>query len=304
MTTLVVMAAGLGSRYGDLKQMDAMGPHDETVLDYSVFDAMQAGFNRVVFVIRAEFEDAFKDRIGSRYANRMDVAYALQDLRDVPEGYCVSPERTKPWGTVHAVLAARAVLYESFAVVNADDFYGREAYQRIFNFFNNAPGIPSSEGDHYCMVGYKTCNTLSSSGGVNRGICVERDGFLVTVEEHTNIAIDIDTVCRGNNLSGHRVPVSLDAISSMNIWGFTPTILTHMAHHFELFLAKCGTSLTAECYIPSVVDDLIRMNHADCQILPTSSNWFGVTYPQDKAVCVQKIHQLIDAGVYKANLWG
>jgi len=306
MSTLLVMAAGLGKRYGDLKQMDAMGPHGETVLDYSVFDAVQAGFGRVVFVIRAEFEEAFKARIGSRYANRIQVAYVLQDLNDVPTGYSISPGRTKPWGTLHAVLAARDVLDGPFAVVNADDFYGREAFFSIAHFFTDIEGkraIPG-ESDHYCMMGYKVRNTLSGNGGVNRGICMEKDGFLITAEEHTDIRLDSDGVCRGNNLAGKRVPVSLEAVSSMNIWGFTPSMLVHMAEHFQAFLRSSGASLTAECYIPSVVDHLIQSRLADCRILPTASNWFGVTYPQDKAVCVDNIQRLIAQGVYAADLWG
>jgi hypothetical protein len=305
MNTLLVMAAGLGKRYGDLKQMDAMGPHGETVLDYSVFDAMQAGFGRVVFVIRAEFEEAFKARIGSRYANRIHVAYVRQDLHDVPTGFSIPPGRTKPWGTLHAVLAARDVLDGPFAVVNADDFYGREAFFSIAHFFTAIEGkraIPG-EPDHYCMMGYKVRNTLSGNGGVNRGICMEKDGFLITAEEHTDIRLDGDGVCRGNNLAGKRVPVSLEAVSSMNIWGFTPAVLAQMAQHFEAFLRGNGTSLSAECYIPSVVDSLIRNRLADCCILPTASHWFGVTYPQDKAICVNNIQKLIAAGVYKADLW-
>lgn len=303
MTTLLVMAAGLGKRYGDLKQMEAMGPHGETVLDYSVYDAMLAGFRRVVFVIRAEFEEAFKARIGSRYANRIEVAYALQDLEDVPPWFSIPPERIKPWGTLHAVLAARKLLTSPFAVINADDFYGRDAYARIARFFSETlPG--SGEADHYCMVGYRIRHTLSGNGGVNRGVCVEKEGYLVTAEEYTDIAVDSDGCCRGNNLAGQRVSVSMDAISSMNIWGFTPAVLPQMARHFESFLRQHGASLTAECYIPSVVDRLIREGKADCRILATDSNWFGVTYPQDKAGCVGNIHGLIATGVYKADLWG
>jgi len=313
MNTLLVMAAGLGKRYGDLKQMDAMGPHGETVLDYSVFDAMRAGFERVVFVIRAEFEAAFKARIGSRYANRIQVAYVLQDLQDLPAGFSVPSGRTQPWGTLHAVLAARDALDGPFAVVNADDFYGREAFSSIGRFFadiGEKSAISGGTGqlgdpriDHYCMMGYRVRNTLSGNGGVNRGICLEQDGFLISAEEHTDIRLDSDGVCRGNNLAGKRVPVSLEAVSSMNIWGFTATVLAHMAKHFEAFLEVNGESLTAECYIPSVVDSVIRNRLADCRILPTASNWFGVTYPQDRAICVDNIRKLVSAGVYPADLW-
>ena len=296
------MAAGMGSRYGSLKQMDAMGPHGETVLDYSVFDAMRAGFRRVVFVIRADFAEAFKSRTAARYGGRIEINYAYQDLHDLPEGFSVPQGRVKPWGTLHAVLAARDLLTGPFAVINADDFYGRDAFECLARFLgeekHTGPGP-----DHFAMVGYKIGATLSSNGGVNRGICRAQNGLLVAVEEHKGIAVEADGVCRGTNLAGEKVPIPTEAISSMNTWAFTPAILRHMSDHFTAFLEARGTSLTAESYIPDVIDSLIRNGKADCRILETDSLWFGVTYPQDRVHCQESIRQLIAAGDYEADLW-
>ena len=302
MATLLVMAAGLGSRYGSLKQMDAMGPHGETVLDYSVFDAMRAGFHRVVFVIRPEFAETFKSRNAARYGKRIEVEYAYQDLHDLPDGSSVPPGRVKPWGTLHAVLAARDQLTEAFAVINADDFYGRDAFERLARFLSKE--YPTGQvPDHFAMVGYKIGATLSSNGGVNRGICRQETGFLVAVEEHKSIAVEADGICRGINLEGKKVQISTEAISSMNTWAFPPTILRHMSDHFADFMKNRGTSLTAESYIPDVVDNLIQSRKADCRILETDSQWFGVTYPQDRLLCQAKIRQMIAAGDYEADLW-
>ena len=303
MKTLLVMAAGMGSRYGGLKQMEAMGPHGETMLDYSVFDALQVGFRRVVFVIRAEFAQAFQDQIGSRYKGGIEVGYAFQDLHDLPEGFAVPAGRVKPWGTLHAVWAARKAVNGAFAAVNADDFYGRDAYLQVARFLDShnqppGPGKPH----HYCMVGYRIEKTLSGYGGVNRGICSEHEGLLKTVQEFKNIAVDADGVCRGDDPTGLRQRVSPAAVSSMNIWGFSPAIFGQMGEHFARFLRRNGASQTAESYIPDVVDDLIRSGQADCRILPTESDWFGVTYPQDKPSCVQSIAGLVSIGAYPRNL--
>ena len=296
------MAAGMGSRYGRLKQMDAMGPHGETVLDYSVFDAMRAGFRRVVFVIRADFAEAFKSRTAARYGERIEIDYAYQDVHDLPGGFSVPLGRVKPWGTLHAVLAARDLLTEPFAVINADDFYGRDAFECLARFLGKKN--PSRQGpDQFAMVGYKIGATLSSNGGVNRGICHEQNGLLIAIEEHKGITVGTDGVCRGTNLAGELVQISTEAISSMNTWAFTPAILRHMSEHFAAFLQARGTSPTAESYIPDVVDSLIRNGKADCRILETDSRWFGVTYPQDRVYCQERIRQLITSGDYEADLW-
>lgn len=300
--TLLVLAAGMGSRYGGLKQIEPMGPNGETVLDYSVYDAIRAGFTRVVFIIREEFADAFKSHLGAKFADKIKVEYCYQDLHDLPEGFTLPEGRTKPWGTSHAILTARHLIHSHFAVVNADDFYGSDSYQQITSYFRETE-TSNGNKDHYCMVGYKLSNTLSEHGAVNRGICKESSRFLQTVEEHTGILMENDGICRGQNLAGDRVEISPSAISSMNFWGFSANLMNHLQAHFTEFLNAHGTEMTSECYIPTVVDTLLHAGKADCSILETSSSWFGVTYPEDKTACVKSIQELIAAGEYPANLW-
>lgn len=300
--TLLVLAAGMGSRYGGLKQMDPMGPNGETVLDYSVYDAIRAGFSRVVFIIREDFAEAFKTEIGAKFADKIEVDYAYQDLNDLPEGYSLPEGRTKPWGTTHAILAARNAINSPFAVINADDFYGSDSFQQITSYFDET--AKSTDGvDHYCMVGYKLANTLSDHGTVNRGICSDKDGFLVDVEEHLDIQVEPDGICRGENLVGDRVEISTSSIASMNFWGFPPSIMQDLERHFIAFLKERGTEMKSESYIPTDVDMMLKSGKADCNILETSSSWFGVTYPQDKEMVVTSVNKLIDQGEYPANLW-
>jgi hypothetical protein len=293
----------MGSRYGGLKQMDPMGPNGETVLDYSVFDAIRAGFSRVVFIIREDFAEAFKSHMGDKFADKIEIDYCYQDLNDLPENFKLPEGRTKPWGTSHAILAARNIIDSHFAVINADDFYGRDSYQQITSYFKETENLESAK-DHYCMVGYKLSNTLSEHGAVNRGICKESNGFLDTLEEHTGILIESDGACRGENLAGNRVEISPSAIASMNFWGFSGSLMGHLESHFIEFLKLHGNEQTSECYIPTVVDNLLNTGKADCNILETSSSWFGVTYPEDKISCVASIRALIAAGEYPENLWG
>ena len=219
--TLLILAAGMGSRYGGLKQIDPMGPNGETVLDYSVFDAIRAGFGKVVFVIRRDFADAFKTAVGDKFRDRIEVAYAFQELHDLPEGFTIPVGREKPWGTAHAVRAARNDIDSPFAVINADDFYGQDAYQQLADYFNQSNDEPELRT---CMVGYRLENTLSEHGSVNRGLCLVEDGFLKGVEEHTVIAKGEDGIVRGSNLTNQRVNIAADAIVSMNFWGFTPAL--------------------------------------------------------------------------------
>ncbi|PQJ29023.1 sugar phosphate nucleotidyltransferase [Rubritalea profundi] len=300
--TLLVLAAGMGSRYGGLKQMDPMGPNRETVLDYSVYDAIRAGFGRVVFIIREEFADSFKTRVGHKFADKIEVDYVFQDLNDLPEGFSLPQGRVKPWGTTHAILAARNVMAAPFAVINADDFYGSDSFQQISSYFTETAN--TSDGvDHYCMVGYKLGNTLSDHGKVNRGICSDTDGFLSKVEEHLDIELESDGMCRGENLAGDRVKLPIDSIASMNFWGFPASIMQDLENNFIEFLKQRGTEMTSECYIPTDVDAMIKSGKADCNILETSSLWFGVTYPQDKDMCVASITKLVEQGCYPANLW-
>lgn len=299
--TLLVLAAGMGSRYGGLKQMDPMGPNGETVLDYSVFDAIRAGFGKVVFVIREDFAEAFKEGVGARFAGRIEVDYAFQKLDDLPQGFEVPEGRTKPWGTAHAVRAARHVIDGPFAVVNADDFYGADAYAVIARWFGNL-GQPGGKS-RYSMVGYPLRNTLSDHGAVNRGICRTGDDRLLSdVEEVVDIARGGDGVVRGSRLDGSITEIPDDSPVSMNFWGFTRSFFAELEEHFTRFLETHGGELKSECYIPTVVDDLIRSGLADCTVLETRANWFGVTYPDDKPHVVESIAALVAAGDYPSPL--
>jgi len=298
--TLLVLAAGMGSRYGGLKQMDPMGPNGETVLDYSVYDAIRAGFGRVVFIIREDFAEAFKQGVGARFADRIQVDYVFQKLDDLPSGFSVPEGRAKPWGTSHAVRAARHVVKEHFAVINADDFYGHDAYLRAAAFFN---GLPAGALDAMAMVGYPLENTLSDHGHVNRGICkIDPNGLLTNVEEYLNIEREADNVVRGNALDGIRRAVPDGSLVSMNFWAFSPAFFTQLEEAFTRFLGESGTQMKSECYIPTVVDQLIHGGYAQCPVLRTTSQWFGVTYPEDKPVVVESIRKLIAAGEYPEKL--
>ncbi|MDP0498418.1 MAG: NTP transferase domain-containing protein [Verrucomicrobiota bacterium JB024] len=284
--TLLVLAAGMGSRYGGLKQLDPMGPHGETLLDYSLRDAAAAGFEKAVFVIRREFEEAFREGVGDKAAALMEVEYAFQALDDLPVGFSVPEGRAKPWGTAHAIRAARSVVHDPFIAINADDYYGADAYARILNHLRE---LNPGDAGELCMVGYPLKNTLSPHGSVNRGVCRLDSGLLQTVEEHTDIREEADGKVRGVNLAGERVDIPADAPVSMNFWGFTPALFGVLEEHFTAFLQKHGGELKSECYIPTVVDDLIRAGRARCTVLPTSGEWFGVTYPADKPLVQQRL---------------
>ena len=291
----------MGSRYGGLKQMDPMGPSGETVLDYSVFDAIRAGFGRVVFIIREDFADAFRESVGARFAGRIEVDYAFQKLDDLPGDFTVPESRVKPWGTAHAVRAARNLVKEPFAVINADDFYGRDAYARAADFLRR----PTTETGraHYGMIGYPLVNTLSDHGDVNRGICThDENDLLSTVEEYVKIEREEDGVVRGTSLDGSRREVSEHLPVSMNFWLFTPGFFDHLESEFSHFIENFGKLEKSEHYIPTVVDSLIRSGKADCAVLETTSMWFGVTYPDDKPHVVASIAKLIEAGEYPADL--
>ncbi len=291
----------MGSRYGGLKQMDPMGPNGETVLDYSVFDAIRAGFGRVIFIIREDFAEAFKNGVGARFADRIKVDYAFQKLEDLPAGFSVPAGRTKPWGTAHAVRAARHMVNEPFAVINADDFYGKDAYVCAAQFFSKT--APKPQKSHYALIGYPLSNTLSDHGDVNRGICTQgTDGLLTEVEEYVKIQRDEDGIVRGNTLAGVRNRVDEEAPVSMNFWAFSPCFFDHLEADFTEFLESHGQVEKSEYYIPTVVDNLIDEGKADCEVLTTSSHWFGVTYPEDKPHVVESIKTLISAGSYPSPL--
>lgn len=299
--TLLILAAGMGSRYGGLKQMDPMGPNGETVLDYSVFDAIRAGFKRVIFIIRKDFAEAFQSGIGARFAGKIEVDYAYQALDDLPDGFRVPEGRAKPWGTSHAVRAARYLLNGPFSVINADDFYGRDSYVQAAAFLNRSSADSSKE--HYAMVGFQLEKTLSDHGDVNRGICkMDENGFLLSVEEVVKIQREADGLVYGDYLDGQRGIVPAGCMVSMNFWAFSAVFMQHIEEHFEQFLIEHGTKEKSECYIPTIVDECIQKNTADCAVLPTTSSWFGVTYPDDKPHVVASIRALIDAGEYPASL--
>ena len=294
--TLVVLAAGMGSRYGGLKQVDPVGPSGEAILDYSVFDAIRGGFGKVVFIIRKDFEAEFKEKVGSKYEGMIPVDYCYQDLNDLPGDFKVPEGRTKPWGTAHATRSARTVVNEPFAVINADDFYGRDAFAKLGAF------LSAAEPMQFAMVGYKLDLTLSENGSVARGVCeVAEDGSLKSVTEMTKL-VRAGDVAENREDELNPVKVPLDARVSMNLWGFTPELFTELERRFPLWLAENGTKEKSEWYIPFVVDELIREGKASCKVLPTESSWFGVTYRDDKPYVMAEIRKLVDAGEYPENL--
>lgn len=295
---LMVLAAGMGSRYGGLKQIDPVGPAGETVLDYSVFDALAAGFGKLVFVIRRDFEQSFREKVGRRFESRVDVRYVFQELGRLPGGHTPPAGREKPWGTGHAVWCGAGELTEPFAVINADDFYGADSFRQLGRFLASADvaGHPA----RCCMVGFKLMNTLSEFGSVSRGICtVDADGFLADVNEVTGIdhaGVAIGQPAGPGQISG-------DAIASMNCWGFTPGIFPSLERQFAAFLAARGQELKSEFYIPSAVTGLIGAREATVAVLPTGSSWFGVTYREDRPRVVASLQALVQAGAYPASLW-
>lgn len=297
---IVVLAAGMGSRYGGLKQMDPMGPSGETVLDYSVFDAIRAGFSKVIFVIREDFAEAFRETVGARFADQIEVAYAYQKLDDLPEGFSVPDGRNKPWGTSHAILAARHEIDRPFAVINADDFYGADAYQQAAGFLTREP--PASAKAHYALVGYQIVNTLSDHGAVNRGICQISDGLLLGVEEVVEISRKETDQIEGRGIDGRACLIDEDVVVSMNLWAFPVSFLDGLMKHFADFLKDHGNELKSECYIPTVIDTFINNGVADCHVLETSSSWFGVTFPADKPHVVASIKALVETGNYPTPL--
>lgn len=298
--TLLILAAGMGSRYGGLKQLDPMGPHGETVLDYSVFDALRGGFGKVVFVIRRDFEEEFRSKVGSKFDQRVPVEYAFQALDDLPEGFSVPEGRVKPWGTTHAVLAAEGVIDGPFAMINADDFYGEDAFAKLAANLNQL--TPKDGKAQYSMVGFQLKKTLSEHGSVARGVCTSKDGKLATVTEMTKI-VKTDDGARNEEDPANPVELTGNELVSMNFWGFTPELFPQLREAFVDFLKQHGNDPKSECYVPKVVDTLIKEGKADVEVLETSSSWFGVTYPEDKEVVVGSIKKLTDNGEYPSPLW-
>ncbi len=298
--TLLILAAGMGSRYGGLKQVDPVGPNGEAIIDYSIYDAIRAGYGKVVFVIRESFAEAFKNSFNSKLEGKIDVDYVFQELDNVPEGIEISGERTKPWGTGHAVLVTKEAINEPFTVINADDFYGPAAYQMIAQYMN---GVYENQPPHYCMVGYKLKYTLSEHGYVSRGVCETDDkGFLKTVVERTHIErIEERIVTKLND--GSEMELTGDEDVSMNIWGFTPSYFEFLEEAFGKFISENAGNPKAEFYIPTVVNDLIEKREIKMKVLESKDKWFGVTYKEDKDEAVGNIAELIKQGVYPERLW-
>ncbi len=294
--TLLVLAAGMGSRYGGLKQIDPVGPAGETIIDYSIFDALRAGFGKLVFVIRRDIEEAFRETVGSRFEKRVAVDYVFQSLEDIPPRFTVPAGRTKPWGTTQAILLAADAIHEPFAAINADDFYGAESYGEL------AGHLTSGSAD-YAMVGFVLRNTLSDFGSVARGVCqVSPDGFLKDIVELTRIERD-GNGARNTDPSGNVTALSGEEPVSMNMWAFTPRVFDQLRERFEKFLETSSSDTKSECYIPSTVGDLIHAGEARVKVLHSRDSWFGVTYREDRPRVVESIRALIAAGAYPEKLW-
>ena len=300
--TLLLLAAGMGSRYGGLKQLDGLGPNGETIMDYSIYDAIKAGFGKIVFVIRKDFEQDVREKILSKYEGHVPAELCFQSLDALPEGFSCPADRVKPWGTNHAVLMAKDVIKEPFCVINCDDFYNRDAFMVIGKFLSE---LPEGSKNTYAMVGFRVGNTLSENGTVARGICSkDAAGNLTTVVERTEIMRVDGPVCYKDE-QGAWVAVEDNTPVSMNMWGFTPDYFTHSEEYFKEFLAdeKNMSNLKAEFFIPLMVNKLINEGTASVKVLDTTSKWFGVTYAADREDTVARIQQLIDEGVYPGKLF-
>ena len=299
--TLLVLAAGMGSRYGGLKQLDGVGPNGETIMDYSIYDAIRSGFGKVVFVIRKDFENDFREKILSKYENHIPVELVFQSINDVPEGVKVPSERVKPWGTNHAVLMGKGVIKEPFATINADDFYGRESFEVLAKELSS---LAEGSKNQYCMVGYRVGNTLSESGTVSRGICeTNEEGLLTSVVERTQIGWNADHKVYYVDENGADQVISENTPVSMNMWGFTPEYFDYSEEYFINFAKANEGNLKAEFYIPLLVNDLVNSGTAKLKVLDTPAKWFGVTYAADRQGVVDKIAALVAAGAYPEKLF-
>lgn len=296
--TLLILAAGMGSRYGGLKQLDKLGTSGETIMDYSVFDALRAGFGKVVFIIRKSFEADFREMFVSKLEGKIEVELAFQEIDKIPAGLQVPADRVKPWGTGHAILMAKDLINEPFAVINADDFYGAEAYTEMAKFLTN--GVSPSE---YAMCGYQLDRTLSDFGTVSRGICsVDQQGYLTEITERTNIGHTQNGKI-AFTVDGSEVEVDGKVPVSMNFWGFDPSLFNHLEEKFTQFINANHNNPKAEFYIPFVVDDLMKEGKVKTKVIPSEAKWFGVTYQEDRPATVAKIKQLVNDGKYPTKLW-
>ncbi len=300
---LVIMAAGMGSRYGGLKQMDPIDDNGHIIMDFSIYDAMRAGFEKVVFIIKKENEEIFRECVGNRVAEKMQVEYVFQDIYNIPEGFEVPEGREKPWGTGHAVLSCLPVVDGPFAVINADDYYGKEAFELIYNFLTTHQ---DNEKYQYTMVGYYLKNTLTENGHVARGVCTaDREGKLLTITERTRIEKHEDGPAYTEDDGATWTQLPGDTIVSMNMWGFTAGILQELNNRFADFLAKnlSKNPLKCEYFLPFVVDELLKEGRAEVTVLESADRWYGVTYKEDKPVVVEAIKNLKNAGLYPEGNW-
>ena len=295
--TLVILAAGMGSRYGGLKQLDEVGPNGEAIIDYSLYDAIRAGFGKVVFVIRTDFEVEFKKRFEPNLKGRIEIGYVYQSLDKIPAGSNVNPKREKPWGTAHATLMAEELVNEPMAVINADDFYGSKAYRVMADFLTT-----STDDNEYSMVGYHVANTLSEFGTVSRGVCnTDQDGNLTTVVERTSIKRDEGIIYYYEEDT--RFKLDENTPVSMNFWGLKPNVFKYLNEGFKEFLAQHGNELKSEYFIPLLINDNIVKGRIRTKVLQCNSPWFGVTYKEDKPFVQQRIKELIESGEYPPDLW-
>ena len=297
---LVIMAAGMGSRYGGPKQIDPITPEGDIIMDFSLYDAYQAGFRRVAFIIKADFEETFKAHIEGRAGKLFETHYALQELSDLPSGYTAPEGRTKPWGTGHAVLSARDYIDAPFAVINADDYYGQEAFEKIYKFLSE-----SADATHHCMVGFKIENTLSANGSVARGLCEVTDGYLSDIEEHSDVIREADGVIRATNSKGTRHDVPDGHSVSMNLWGFGTEFLGIMKDGFPAALDVImeQNPMKGEYFLPYCIDTEVKAGRATVAVLHSSDKWFGVTYKEDKEEVSEKFAEMKAAGKYPKELW-
>ncbi len=306
--TLLVLAAGMGSRYGGLKQMDGLGPDGETIIDYSIYDAVEAGFGKVVYIVREYFREQMEQVVKEKYSNvkcvdgqPLEFQFVTQELFKIPSQFTLNPEREKPWGTAHAVLMGKEVVKEPFAVINGDDYYGKESFKILGDWLRAHEG----KTGEYALVGFELDNTLSESGGVSRGIgTANADGFLTDVVEHHKIALDEDGKIYGeNNVTGETVELAPKSLCSMNMWGFTPDYFEKSEEIFTKFLEKNINELKAEFYIPYAIDCIIKEGTGKCELLATPSRWFGVTFKEDRPGVVAKFQEFADKGVYPSPLY-
>lgn len=296
--TLVILAAGMGSRYGGTKQLDAVSENGETIMDFSLFDAVKAGFTKIVFIVRKDILEEVKTDFGSKLKDKVTVEYVIQETSKVPEKY-KNNQRTKPWGTGHALLVAKEVIKENFCVINADDFYGNDAFVTIMSFLQEADKTTND----YAMVGYPIYNTLSDNGSVSRGeTFVDENNNLKQIIERTSITKQADEIVYKTE-EGVEARISKDTLVSLNFWGFTPTFLDYLETEFDAFLEENSQELKTEFFLPFVVDNLIQTNQAKVDVLSTNASWMGVTYKEDKEIVVSKVKELISQSVYPSKLW-